>query len=221
MAEATIVSESPKTRLDLAIILKVHDYYINQATDEVSKKSIESLDGEWWSASIPWILVKPKSTQSSLSVSGCDVESGAILVPNVERRKSIDDIQVRSKKIRLDQTGILNSIRQLAQLGNISVIRYVALLLYIVAVEQIGFKGIANIAWKIYNEESIPTLSNMVSPEKSTFLAYQLKLGKGKWRDLKYYLQSEGLVLATWEKLVKLENQLFQHSTGIQMFPIL
>ncbi|KAI6646853.1 hypothetical protein LOD99_9122 [Oopsacas minuta] len=198
MAEATIVSESPKTRLDLAIISKVHDYDINQATDEVvrilnleedkrhsvyslmskvshnfrkSKKSIESLDGEWWSASIPWMLVKPKSTQSSLSVSGCDVESGPILVPNVERRKSIDDIQVRSKKIRLDQTGILTSIRQLAQLENISVIRYVALLLYIVAVEQIGFKGIANIAWKIYNEESTPTLSNIVSPEKSTFLA--------------------------------------------------
>ncbi|KAI6652977.1 hypothetical protein LOD99_4054 [Oopsacas minuta] len=56
-------------------------------------------------------------------------------------------------------------------------------------VEQIGFKGIANIAWKIYNEESIPTLSNIVSPEKSTFLAHQLKMGKGKWRDLKYYLQ--------------------------------
>ncbi|KAI6655336.1 hypothetical protein LOD99_2171 [Oopsacas minuta] len=127
-----------------------------------SKKSIESLNGEWWSASIPWIPVKPKRTQSFPSVSGCDVESGVILVPNVERRKSIDDIQ-------------------LSQLENISVIRYAALLLYIVAVEQIGFKGIANIAWKIYNEESIPTLSNIVSPEKSTFLAYQVKLGKGKW----------------------------------------
>ncbi|KAI6660604.1 hypothetical protein LOD99_10381 [Oopsacas minuta] len=138
MAEATIVSESPKTRLDLATILKVHGYDINQAADEVvrilnleedkihsayslmskvlfnfrkSKKSIESLDGEWWSASIPWIPVKPKSTQSFISVSGCEVESGVILVPNVERRKSIDNIQVRSKKIRFDQTGILTSIR--------------------------------------------------------------------------------------------------------------
>ncbi|KAI6655735.1 hypothetical protein LOD99_1877 [Oopsacas minuta] len=189
MAEATIVSESPKTRLDFAIILKEHDYDINQAADEVvrildleedKRHSVYSLilDGEWWSARIPWILVKPKSTQSSLFVSGCDVESGVILVPNVEKRKSIDDIQVRSKKIRLDQTGILTSIRQLAQLENISVIRYVPLLLYIVAVEQIGFKGIVNIAWKIYNEESILTLSNIVSPEKSRFLVYQLKSGK-------------------------------------------
>ncbi|KAI6646282.1 hypothetical protein LOD99_9313 [Oopsacas minuta] len=89
-----------------------------------------------------------KSKKSIESLDGCNVESGVILVPNVERRKSIDDIQVRSKNIRLDQTGILTSIRQLAQLENISVIRYVALLLYIVAVEQIGFKGIANIAWK-------------------------------------------------------------------------
>ncbi|KAI6652467.1 hypothetical protein LOD99_7481 [Oopsacas minuta] len=75
MAEAIIVSESPKTRLDLAIILKVHDYDINQAADEVvgilnleedkrhsvyslmskvpynfrkSKKSNESLDGNRW-----------------------------------------------------------------------------------------------------------------------------------------------------------------------------
>ncbi|KAI6658842.1 hypothetical protein LOD99_15167 [Oopsacas minuta] len=78
MAEATIVSESPKTRLDLAIILKVYDYDINQAADEVvrilnleedkrhfvyslmskvsfnfrkSKKSIESLDGVYISYS--------------------------------------------------------------------------------------------------------------------------------------------------------------------------
>ncbi|KAI6653954.1 hypothetical protein LOD99_3130 [Oopsacas minuta] len=35
MAEASKVSESSKTRLDLAIILKVHDYDINQAADEV------------------------------------------------------------------------------------------------------------------------------------------------------------------------------------------
>ncbi|KAI6649968.1 hypothetical protein LOD99_6332 [Oopsacas minuta] len=125
--------------------------------------------------------------------------------------------------IRLDHwdTYFHLSIWQLAQLENISVIRYVALLLYIVAVEQIGFKVIANIAWRIYNEESIPTPTNIASTEKSTFLAYQLKLGKGEWKDLKYYLKSEGLVLVTWEKLVKLENQLFQHSTGIQMFPIL
>ncbi|KAI6659433.1 hypothetical protein LOD99_10781 [Oopsacas minuta] len=186
-----------------------------------SKKSNESLDGEWWSASIPWILVKPKSTQSSLSVSDCDVESGVILVPNVERRKSIDDIQVRSKKTRLDQTGILTSIRQLAQLENISVIPYVALLLYIVAVEQIGFKGITNIAWKIYNEESIPTLSNIVSPEKSTFLAYQLKLGKENGGILNIISNQKASFWQLGKKLVRLENQLFQHSTGIQMFSIL
>ncbi|KAI6648395.1 hypothetical protein LOD99_8185 [Oopsacas minuta] len=174
----------------------VHDYDINQTADGVvrilnleedkrhsvyslkskvshnfrkSKKSIESLDGEWWSASISWIPVKPKSTQSFPSVSGCDVESGIILVPNVERRKSIDDIQVGSKKIRSDRTGILTWIRQLAQLENISIICYVALLLYIVAVEQIGIYGIANIPLKMHKEESVPTLSNIVSPEKSTF----------------------------------------------------
>ncbi|KAI6658207.1 hypothetical protein LOD99_15476 [Oopsacas minuta] len=85
--------------------------------------------------------VKLKSTRSFLYVSDSDVASGVILVTNVERRKSIEDIQVSSKKIRLDQTGILTSFRQLAQLENISVIRYVALLLHIAAVEQIGFKA--------------------------------------------------------------------------------
>ncbi|KAI6647748.1 hypothetical protein LOD99_8589 [Oopsacas minuta] len=111
MAEATIVSESPKTPHDLAIILKVHDYDINQAADEVVR--ILNLEEDKRHSTYSLIskvsLISERSTQSSLSVSGCDVESGVILVPNVERRKSIDDIQVRSKKIRLDQTGILPS----------------------------------------------------------------------------------------------------------------
>ena len=47
------------------------------------------------------------------------------LEPNIKRRKSIDELQMRSKKIRLDQTGILSSIRQLATLEQISIVRYV------------------------------------------------------------------------------------------------
>ena len=72
---------------------------------------------------------------------------------NIERRKPLDDLQIRSKKIRLDQIGILSSIRNLESLENISVVRYIALLLYIVAIEEIGLKNIAIIAWKTYSRE--------------------------------------------------------------------
>ena len=89
---------------------------------------------------------------------------------------------MRSKKIRLDQTGILSLIRHLAILEDISVIRYIALLLYIVAPEETCFKSIVNIAWKIYTGELLQSTSNIVSLHKSTFLAYHLKLGKAKCR---------------------------------------
>ncbi|KAI6648993.1 hypothetical protein LOD99_6876 [Oopsacas minuta] len=177
MAEAKILSESQKTRLYLAIILKAHDYDVNQAADQVVRL-LNLEEGKRHSVYSLMSKVSSNVRKSKKSIESLD-ETGDILVPNVERNKSIDDIQVHSKKIRFDQTGILTAIRQLAQLENISVIRYGVIHLNIVAVELIGFKGIANIAWKIYNEESMPTLSNIVSPEKSTFLAYQLKLGKG------------------------------------------
>ena len=146
-----------------------------------------------------------KENQPSI-ISGTLLANPCTLNPDVERRKPLDEIQLHSKKFRLDQTGILGSIRQLAILENISVIRYVALLLYIVASEETGFKTIVNMAWKKYTGEFIPTNNNTVCPEKSTFLAYHLKLGKAKWRELRYYLQSEEVVLATWEKIREFRN---------------
>ena len=77
---------------------------------------------------------------------------------------------MRSKKIRLNQTGILSSIRQLAILEQISIVRYVALQLCIVTMEEIGFKNIANIAWKIYTNEIFQSTTTIV------FLAYHLKV---------------------------------------------
>ncbi|KAI6652933.1 hypothetical protein LOD99_4010 [Oopsacas minuta] len=171
MAEPTILSENQKTRLHLAIILKAHNYDIYHAADEVMRL-LNLEEDKRHSVYSPMSKISfclRKSKKSIESVDG---------VVECKEEKSIDDIQVGSKKIRLDQNGILTYFRQLAQLENNSVLRYIALPLYIVAVEQIGFKGIANIAWKIYNEESIPTLSNIASPEKSAFLAHQLKMEK-------------------------------------------
>ena len=141
-------------------------------------------------------------------ISSCTVSfaSDIKLEPNIERRNPLDELQMRSKKIRLDQTGILSSIRQLSILEQISIVRYVALLLYIVAMEETGFKDIANIAWKIYTNEIFQSTTTIVSPEKSTFLAYHPKLGKEKWRELRYYLQSEGLLLATWKKNQRIQK---------------
>ena len=166
----------PKTRLDLAKLLKQHDFDVTLAVNEVqrilqldndkrksifslyseindnlkkNKKSFDHLNDAWWNAEIPWVPTRMKENQPSI-VSGTPLANPCTLNPDVERRKPLDEIQLRSKKFRLDQTGILGSIRQLAILENISVIRYVALLLYIVASEETGFKTIVNMAWKIY-----------------------------------------------------------------------
>ena len=45
-----------------------------------------------------------------------------------------------------------------------------------------------------------------VSPEKSTFIAYHLKLGRSKWTDLRHYLLSDGLNLSTWEQIRSFRN---------------
>ena len=227
----------PKTRLDLAKILSGNNFDVNLSVDQIlralnleddkrhsvlsllgkisinikkSKKSVDNLNGDWWEVEIPWntVIETNDHDQSSLQDPASSIDCNFKLDPNIERRKHFDEIQLRSKKIRLDQTGILSSIRQLANLEKISVIRYVALLLYLVATEEIGFKSVANIAWKIYNSETLQSVTNIVSPEKSTFLAYHLKLGKGKWRELKYYLQSEGLVLSTWEKIREIRSSI-------------
>ena len=183
----------PKNRLDLALMLEKNDFDIHLTVLNIvsvpnlqedlkpcvnslvykifksvkkSKKLVDKLEGEWWSVDIPWKIMESQVTSQQTRPS-IDFK----IDPNSERRKPLDDLQIRSKKIRLDQIGILSSIRNLASLENISVVRYIALLLYIVAIEEIGLKNIANIAWKIYSGEEPEKVNKKVSPEKSTFIA--------------------------------------------------
>ena len=176
----------PKTRLELAKLLRDRNSDPQVAGDEIvrvyqlsndkrnsvlslfsrisdnlkkSKRSVVHVTGDWWNVEIPWTTAIKKS-RPSLLPDTVSFASDIKLEPNIERRKPLDELQMRSKKIRLDQTGILSSIRQLAILEQISIVRYVALLLYIVAMEEIGFKNIANIAWKIYTNE----ISNQLLP---------------------------------------------------------
>ena len=150
----------PITRLDLAKLMKVHGLNVHLAVDDVMRLHHLKYDKR---KSLSSLLVKNLSR--ILAAIGCveipwksasiDLQQSAVLLDtenygdfdfkvelNIERRKPLDEIQVRSKKIRLDQTGIPSSIRHLAILENISVLRYIALLLYIVASGETDFKSI-------------------------------------------------------------------------------
>ncbi|KAI6647461.1 hypothetical protein LOD99_12457 [Oopsacas minuta] len=106
-------------------------------------RSVDKLDGEWWGGNILWRMMEPQVT--SKQTHSC-IDFELKIEPDIERRKLLDELQIKSKKIRLDQIGLLSSIRHLASLENTSVIRYIELHSYIVVIEKIGLKNIANTA---------------------------------------------------------------------------
>ena len=126
----------------------------------------------------------------------------SIVNPNIPKRKSLDDLKkADSKRVRLHSTGIMEAISNLACSEGISIIQYVGLILYFFAIVTPGCQNIAKIAKRISEGDNLEDSQKIVPTDKCTFLAYNLSLGKMKWTDLRYFLISEGLKLATWPKI--------------------
>ena len=63
-----------------------------------SKKSVDHVTGDWWNVEIPWTTAIKKSQPSFLPET-VSFASEIKLEPNIERRKPLDQLQMRSKKI--------------------------------------------------------------------------------------------------------------------------
>ena len=79
-----------------------------------------------------------------------------------------------SKRVRLESTGIMGALSQSACSEGISIVQYVSLILYFFAIATPGYHNIFLIAKRISEGDSLDNLNsnNLVSPEKSTFLAH-------------------------------------------------
>ena len=134
----------PQTRLDFARILKENDNNISQTivrleeyfeldlakrdslhgilsrirdTVRKSKKSLDSIGGEWWNSAVflESDFKKRRDTENS----------------SVHYRKSIDNLSLKQQRSRLST--VLDSIRVLAEIENISEIKIAALALQLVS----------------------------------------------------------------------------------------
>ena len=82
-----------------------------------SRKSIDSLEGDWWHKPIPWTSVEENTIDVSSSKQ-----------PSSKRRKSLDDITSRKQLLRSTDE-LYNSLCQVADCENISPHRLSGLLL--------------------------------------------------------------------------------------------
>ena len=115
----------PKTRLEFAKLLRDRNFDPQLAGDEImrlyqlssdkrnsvlslfsiisdnlkkSKKSVDHVTGDWWKVKIPWTTALTES-QPLILPDTVSFASDIKLEPNIERRKSIDELQMRSKKL--------------------------------------------------------------------------------------------------------------------------
>ena len=82
-----------------------------------ARKSIDSLEGDWWHKPIPWTSVEENTIDVSSSKQ-----------PSSKRRKSLDDITSRKQLLRSTDE-LYNSLCQVADCENISQHRLSGLLL--------------------------------------------------------------------------------------------
>ena len=207
MAEHKIV---PKTRLDLARILKANDYGISETLFQLerqleleldqdikdslrallrrikdaakkARKSLDNLEGDWWNSEISLEL----ETKVGLSFEppSIDVKEATY----VHHRKDLDNITLQQQRVRL--SSVLDSIRVLAEIENTSQVKIAALALQLLS-NKIDDRQIAKVSKSIvydkFHGQFGKTLKKEVDVNKSLFLLDLLEIGKRKYTQLRF-----------------------------------
>ena len=207
MAEHKIV---PKTRLDLARILKANDYGISETLFQLerqleleldqdikdslrallrrikdaakkARKSLDNLEGDWWNSEISLEL----ETKVGLSFEppSIDVKEATY----VHYRKDLDNITLQQQRVRL--SSVLDSIRVLAEIENTSQVKIAALALQLLS-NKIDDRQIAKVSKSIvydkFHGQFGKTLKKEVDVNKSLFLLDLLEIGKRKYTQLRF-----------------------------------
>ena len=222
----------PQTRLDFARILKENDNNISQTivkleeyfeldlakrdslhgilsrirdTVRKSKKSLDSIGGEWWNSAVflESDFKKRRDTENS----------------SVHYRKSIDNLSLKQQRSRLST--VLDSIRVLAEIENISEIKIAALALQLVS-NQFDARQVANVSKLIVTENFSGDFGKVVKKDvdvdKSLFLLDMLEIGKRKYTKLRQHLLSSYIQFPAYQKVVDRRNNIILRSS-IKLYP--
>ena len=224
MAEKHII---PKTRLDLADILKANSSDISQAAREIVKtlgleedmfrnvyaqlrkvneqlkkarKSIDSLEGDWWHKPIPWTPAEENTIDVSSSKQ-----------PSSKRRKSLDDITSRKQLLRRTDE-LYNSLCQIADCENISPHRLLGLLL----TRGRTNRKVAEIGYSLWND-NLEESTQMIPEDVALTMYVDANLAKQTYTKMRKQFKAVNCdVMPPWYKLRTMQENLTP-----QLFPLL
>ena len=228
----------PKSRLDLAGLLKDNDYNIHQTlshledcldldierrdslhamlfrirdTVQRAKKSLDSCEGEWWNSQLS-LQHKQKKTCISL-LDDLEIDSSSI-------QKNLSGISLKKMRSRL--SSVLDSIKLLSEIGNTSEINIASLALQLLSNEVDSNETRKVSKSKVYDSfhgqfGNVPRKE--LDLDKSLFLLDLLEIGKRKYTRFRQQLLSNEFKLPAYHKLNGHRNCIVLSSI-IQPYPI-
>ena len=213
MAEGPIL----KTRRDLAQILTQNEFNIAVTASKVlellnfdetklvpitsllykiktnikrSKRSVDSLNSEWWNHEIPW---ESNRIQVTTSVS-----------MDSKVKKNLFSLQLQPQRIRL--SSILEQIRETAIMEGSTPVEIAALVLQLLA-NECDNRKIAKLAKEVISSGGFSGISlSYVPVDKALFLLDMLEMGRRKYTQLRRTLLAENIHFPSHSKVLDLRN---------------
>ena len=229
----------PKTRLDLAKILKSNDYNVNQTVSDLghlldlneskkdnlhatlrrirdtvrkAKKSFNSLDVDWWNSEIS---LEPQPTKLSISLP--DITN--TVEKSLHHRKNIDELSLKQQRSRL--SSVLEAIKLLSRIENTSKVKIAALALQLLSNEE-NNKKVSQIFKSIVCDNFSGRFGNLVQKDlevdKALFLIGLLEIGKRKYTQLRQHLLTSDIHFPAYQRIAEHRNAIIIRPV-IQLYP--
>ena len=234
----------PKTRRDIAKFLKENDYNILKTLYQLedffeldkgkrnslqsmlqrirenskkSKKSIDTLIGDWWDYSLNF---EPNSKKRCVLLP-VEVAVSSVIETKatVSHRKHIDDISWKQQRSRL--SSVLEAIQVLAQFEQVSEVKIATLALQ--AISNLSNCRQAAKVSKFIANESFPGQFGYFAKKdldlnKSLFLLDMLEIGKRKYTQLGQHLISSDIQFPAYQRVIDHRNTIILRSS-LQLYP--
>ena len=221
MAEGPIL----KTRRDLAQILTHNEFNISVTASKVlellnfdetklvpitsllskikrSKRSVDSLNSEWWNHEIPWES-NPIQVTTSVSIDS-------------KVKKNLFSLQLQQQRIRL--SSILEQIRETAIMEGSTPLEIAALVLQLLA-NECNKRKIAKLAKEVISSGGFSGISlSNVTVDKALFLLDMLEMARRKYTQLRQTLLAKNIHFPSHSKVLDLRNFLVSRDQ-IRLYP--
>ena len=214
-------AQFPQSRSDIAYILTQNEYGILATVNEVidslniedemrqsvtsyvkivlasmkkSKKSLENLNNEWWTAKIPW---------ESRAERACSISKSSI-TSELNVRKPLLKLSLQQQRTRL--SSILEQLREIVSVEESTPFVIAALALQLLANEEDN-RQVSKVAKEIVVSGGFSNINERLVPvEKALFLLDLLEVGRRKYTQLRQTLLPDNIVFPSYAKLADLRD---------------